>query len=80
MPDLCDYFERLKKLPEPLKGLNARQGAFYCKSHKGYFDQPNSKEDRRGVTQVACPRCGSMNVFDARSGKSTKQVHDYRVA
>jgi hypothetical protein len=47
--------------------------------HRGYFDRPTLRTDRHGVDQIACPRCESMNVFNSRTGKSTKQVKDYRI-
>jgi endonuclease III len=79
LTDVCRYFERLQRLPTPLADLDASRGAFFCKTHRGYFDAPASRDDRHGVVQVACPRCGSMNVFDARSGQTTRRVKDYRV-
>lgn len=79
LPDVCRYYEQLQALPPPLAELDASRGAFFCKTHKGYFDAPASREDRRGVTQIACPRCGSMNVFDADTGLTTRRVKDYRV-
>lgn len=78
--EYCDYYERLQKLPQPLKGLNPKLGAFYCKTHDGYFNQPISREDRYNVTQLACPRCKSMNVYDAKSGETLRRVKDYRIS
>lgn len=75
----CLYFERLKKLPAPLEGLNPKKGKYYCKTGDRYFDEPVFKKDRHGVDQIACPRCRSMNVFESRSGKTTKKIPDYRV-
>ena len=75
----CDYFSRLQKLPKPLEGLNPKKGRYYSKTANYYFDQPVLKTDRNGVEQIACPRTGSMNVFDARTGASTKKIRDYRV-
>lgn len=77
---VCTYYQRLQALPPPLDGLDARQGRYYCKTHRGYFDEPATHADRYGVDQIACPACGSMNVFDARTGRTTKQVKDYRIA
>jgi endonuclease-3 len=75
----CVYFERLKRLPPALKGLSASQGRFYCKTRRHYFDDAAAVRDRFGVSQVACPKCGSMNVFESRTGRTTKRVPDYRV-
>lgn len=75
----CVYFERLQALPEPLDGLDAKKGRYYCQTHDGYFKKPATHTDRYGVEQIACPTCGSMNVFEAKTGRTTKQVKDYRV-
>lgn len=77
--EACLYYERLQKLPAPLDGLDPKQGTYYCKTCDHYVDQPASKVDRYGVQQIACPRCGSMNVFESKSGRSTKKVPDFRV-
>ena len=78
-PDLCDYYEALQALPPPLDGLDARRGRYYSKTARRYFDEPATKTDRRGVEQIADPWTGSMNVYDARTGASTKRAKDYRV-
>lgn len=75
----CRYYQRLQRLPDPLSGLDPRQGPYYCSTHSGYFDDPATKNDRYGVDQVACPRCGSMQVFLSKTGEPTKKVKDYRV-
>lgn len=75
----CSYFEQLKQIPAPKTGLSAQKGAYYCATRKHYFDVPDPVSDRQGVVQVACPKCGSMNVFHAKTGISTKQILDYRV-
>lgn len=77
--EVCKHFDRLQRLPDPLDGLDASKGEFFCKTRGHYFDDPDNHIDRRGVAQVACPKCGSMNVFDASTGETTKQVKDYRV-
>jgi endonuclease III len=77
--DLCRYYARLQRLPLSRTGLDPRRGTYYCTSHDGYFDQPSSKTDRHGVEQLSCPRCGSMSVYVARTGETTKRVKDYRV-
>ncbi len=76
---VCRYYARLQKLPDSLGGLDPKKGKYFCKTDGHYFSEPSAKEDRHGVAQIACPRCGSMNVFEAKSGKTTKQVKDYRV-
>ena len=76
---LCGYYKSLRKLPQPLVGLNPRRGKYYCKSRKHYFDVPVTKEDRNGITQIACPKCHSMNVFETKTGSTTKRVRDFRV-
>jgi endonuclease III len=77
--DVCVYYDRLQRLPPPLTTLDVSAGAYYCKTHRGYFDRPVLRTDRLGVDQIACPTCNSMNVFNTRTGKSTKQVKDYRI-
>ena len=79
LPSVCKYYARKQRLPDPVEGLDGRKGTYYCKTRDHYFDEPATHEDRYGVEQIACPRCGSMNVFDAKSGETTKQVKDYRV-
>ncbi|GIV60415.1 MAG: endonuclease III [Rhodothermaceae bacterium] len=79
VPPHCRYYERLQKLPPPLDGLDPGRGAFFCKTCARYFDAPARHEDRYGVEQIACPACGSMNVFDTKTGRTTKRIKDYRV-
>ncbi len=76
---LCDYFSALEALPGPLTGLDASKGRYYSKTARRYFDAPTLKTDRQGVEQIADPWSGSMNVFDAKTGKTTRRVRDYRV-
>ena len=78
-PDLCDYYAARQKLPGPLADLDPKQGRYYSKTARRYFDTPARKTDRRGVEQIADPWTGSMNVYDARTGETTKRVKDYRV-
>lgn len=75
----CLYYERLQRLPQPLEGLSVRKGKYYCKTRQTYFDEPSTHTDRYGINQIACPRCGSMNVFDAKTGRSVKKIPDFRV-
>ena len=79
LTDLCDYFAALQKLPDPLPGLDPKRGRYYSKTARRYFDEPATKTDRAGVEQIADPWTGSMNVFDAKTGQTTKRVKDYRV-
>jgi endonuclease-3 len=77
---VCRYYERLRALPGPINGLVPAKGKFYCRTRDHYFDRPDSRVDRYGTRQISCPRCGSMNVFESKSGASTRRVQDYRVA
>ncbi len=79
LTDLCDYYAALQRLPDPLPGLDPTEGRYYSKTARRYFDEPALKVDRQGVEQIADPWTGSMNVFDARTGRTTKRVKDYRV-
>ena len=76
---VCRYYESLQRLPDRMDALNAKLGRFYCKTRDHYFDEPDLHTDRYGTAQVCCPSCGSMNVFNAKTGVSTKKVRDYRV-
>ena len=76
----CRYYGRLEKLPAPLGNLDAKKGRYYCKTNGRYFSEPDVRTDRYGTEQIACPRCGSMNVFNARTGETTRRVKDYRIA
>jgi endonuclease-3 len=77
--DVCKYYERLERLPDPIDDLDAGEGDYYCKTRDHYFDDPDVHVDRHGIEQVACPRCGSMNVFKTKTGETTKVAKDYRV-
>ena len=77
--DLCDYYAALQALPPDLEGLDPKQGRYYSKTARRYFDEPATKTDRRGVEQIADPWSGSMSVYDSRTGRTTKRVKDYRV-
>lgn len=79
LTDICQYYARLQKLPAPLSGLDPTKGTYYCKTNGRYFDEPATRIDRYGVEQIADPVSGSMNVFLARTGETTKRVKDYRV-
>ena len=75
----CQYYADTQALPAPLEGLDTRRGTRYCKTRRHYFTEEAQRTDRYGTVQVSCPRCGSMNVYDTRTGRSTKVVRDYRV-
>ncbi len=79
LTDLCDYYRRLRRLPPPLEGLDPSRGRYFCKRCRSYFNTPVYQPDRYGLEQVSCPTCGAMHVFDAKTGRSTKRVPDYRV-
>lgn len=79
LTDLCDYYRRLQRLPAPLQGLDPRQGRYYCKTGRHYFNEPSYRADRYGIEQLCCPQCGAIHVFDAKTGRSTKRIPDYRV-
>lgn len=79
VPPACRYYDRLQRLPAPRTDLDARRGAFFCGTCKRYHDAPTTRTDRHGTTQVACPSCDSMNLFETRTGRTTKEVPDYRV-
>lgn len=75
----CIYYQRLQRLPPPMQGLDASKGRYYCKTTGRYFDEPVFKTDRYGMKQIACPVSGSMNVFDTRTGITTRVVPDFRI-
>ena len=79
LTDLCDHYAALQRLPAPLPDLDPKRGRYYSKTARRYFDEPARKTDRRGVEQIADPWTGSMNVFETKTGRSTKRVKDYRV-
>lgn len=76
---VCLYYQRLQAIPDPLQGLDSAKGKYYCKTRRHYFNEPETRTDEYGVEQIACPKCHSMNVFDTKSGESTKRVPDYRI-
>lgn len=79
LTDFCTYYERLQRLPDPREGLDPTQGTYYCSTSDRYFDEPAYKTDRYGVRQIVCPVSGSMQVFHAKTGKTTKKAPDFRV-
>ena len=76
---VCRYYQSMQALPAPLQGLDPQKGTYYCKTRGHYFDSVAHHTDRHGISQIACGRCGSMNVFHTRSGETTRVVQDYRV-
>ncbi len=76
---LCDYVAALRALPPPMPGLDPKRGRYYSATARRYFDAPTLHTDRRGVEQLADPWTGSMNVFEAKTGRTTRRVRDYRV-
>ncbi|OZC01667.1 endonuclease III [Rubricoccus marinus] len=79
LTDLCDYYAKLQALPDDVPGLDAKKGRYWSKTTGRYFDEPATKTDRYGVEQLCEPSTGSMNLFDAKTGRTTKKVRDYRV-
>jgi len=79
LTDICRYYERVQRLPDPMEDLDPSKGRYYCSTSDRYFDEPEFKTDRYGVEQVICPVSGSMQVFNTKTGETTKQVPDFRV-
>jgi endonuclease-3 len=79
LTSVCKHYDRLQKRPDPREHLDADQGEYFCTTREHYFDDPDIHVDRHDIEQVACPRCGSMQVVRSRDGTPTKQVKDYRV-
>lgn len=75
----CVYYQRLLKLPPPIEGLDPKKGRYFCRTNGRYFDEPAERVDRYGMRQIACPFSGSMNVYDARTGQTTRRVPDFRI-
>jgi endonuclease-3 len=76
---VCKYHDRLQRRPDPQDDLDASAGDYYCTTSDHYFDDPDTHVDRHDLEQIACPRCGSMQVLHTQNGTPTKQVKDYRV-
>ena len=75
----CRYNDQRNKLPARLGSLDKDEGKYFCKTRNYYFSEAVSKQDRYGTEQIACPSCGSMNVYFSKTGETTKKVRDYRV-
>ncbi|MEM1055874.1 MAG: endonuclease III [Bacteroidota bacterium] len=76
---VCDYYARVDALPDPVTGLDKTKGRYWSKTSGRYFDEPATKVDRYGVEQLCEPSTGSMNLFETKTGRTTKRVKDYRV-
>ena len=74
----CPFRLAVEALPGPVRGLDRRGGRYWCATRKHYFDQFVLRTDRRGIEQAACPKCGSMNVFESRTGTTLRSVRDPR--
>lgn len=79
IPSICRYYQRRQRLPDPIDDLDAEEGDYYCSTSDHYFDEPATHIDRYDLEQLACPHCGSMQVFRTDTGEPTKTVKDYRV-
>ena len=77
--DICPQWEALSALPEPRRGLSKTKGRYWCGTRKHYVDHTVPREDRAGVQQESCPRCGSMNLFDCKTGRTLRRVPDVRI-
>jgi endonuclease-3 len=77
--EVCEYYARLQRLPDPIEDLDVSAGAYFCNTCDRYFDSPATHVDRHDQEQVACSSCGSMQVFHTKTGETTKKVPDYRV-
>ncbi|MFT5144143.1 MAG: endonuclease-3 [Rhodothermales bacterium] len=76
---LCPQWEALSRMPSPREGLKPSRGRLWCGTRHHYVDHSVPREDRGGVRQEACPKCGSMNLFDSKTGRSLRRVHDVRI-
>ncbi|MFT4603803.1 MAG: endonuclease-3 [Rhodothermales bacterium] len=77
--DLCPQWRAVRSLPEPRTGLLRKKGRFWCGTRKHYVDHTVPRIDRGGVQQESCPRCGSMNLFDSKTGRTLRRVPDVRI-
>lgn len=75
----CAYYERLQALPPPLPGLDPRRGRYYSPADDLYFNDPITLTDADGVAQLASPTSGSTDVYETRTGQTTRKVPDFRV-
>ena len=75
----CHYFKELQKIPSDRTGLDVRKGKYFCGTRSHYFDVADVISDRNEVPQQTCPKCGSMNIFESKNGRSTKKARDYRI-
>ena len=75
----CRYGAERAALPPRRNDLDPKKGRYFCGTRRHYFDEPDVTSDRYGAPQLCCPRCGSMNVFNTKTGETTKRVRDYRI-
>lgn len=75
----CPQWTAVQHLPEPVAGLDPKRGRFWCKTRNHYADHTVPREDRSGVSQESCPKCGSMNLFDSKTGRTLRRVPDVRI-
>lgn len=78
LKDICPQWSRLRGFPVKAD-LERRHGKFWCATRGHYVDHTVPREDRAGVRQESCPHCGSMNLFDTRTGHSLRRVRDVRI-
>ena len=78
LADDCPFRRAVDRLPAPVWGLDRRRGRYWCGTRRHYFEQFVLRSDRKGTERAACPRCGSMNVFDSRTGTTLQRVPDPR--
>ncbi len=77
--NLCPQWQAVRLLPEPMTGLSRNKGRFWCGTRKHYVDHTVPRVDRAGAQQESCPRCGSMNLFDCKTGRTLRRVPDVRI-
>ncbi|MBO6576718.1 MAG: endonuclease III [Rhodothermales bacterium] len=79
LADLCPQWQALQRLPEPRTELNTSRARYWCGTRGHYVDHTVPREDRSGVRQESCPRCGSFNLFDTKTGRTLRRVFDARI-
>ena len=79
LQSICNYHKGLSRLPANIEGLDRKRGKFFCSSCKRYASETGHRVDRKGLRQYSCSNCSSMSIFDTKTGKTLKQIQDYRV-
>ena len=79
LADLCPQWRAVRELPGPRSDLDPSRGRIYCATRGHYADHSVPRMDRSRVRQESCPRCGSMNLFDSRTGRTLRRVPDVRI-